>query len=242
MPTVIETTFPTELALASLRPRGAVHSSPIDWRDQTIYFLLPDRFSDERVSERPLYDRTQPEQFRPADTRAWMEAGKVFQGGTLKGIQARLDYLQTLGVTTLWVGPVWRQRADLQTYHGYGIQNFLDVDPRFGSRQDLRDLVDAAHARGMYVILDIIYNHSGNNWFYDDHGRAVNTMPYRFAPPYNFYSWRSQLGMPTRMIQDVDDGVFPREFQNTQTPEHYKGGEIAILTQFLISSTIPIST
>jgi glycosidase len=216
MPTVIEPTFPTELAHASLRPRGVVHPSPLDWRDQTIYFLLPDRFSDERVDERPLYNRAQPEQFRPADTRAWMEAGKVFQGGTLKGIQARLAYLQDLGVTTLWVGPVWRQRADLQTYHGYGIQNFLDVDPRFGTRQDLRDLVDAAHARGMYVILDIIYNHSGNNWYYDDHGRAVSTMPYRFAPPYAFHSWRSRLGMPQRIIQDVDDGVFPREFQNLE--------------------------
>ena len=70
--------------------------------------------------------------------------------------------------TTLWIGPCFRQRADLKTYHGYGIQDFLEVDPRFGTRKELRDLVDAAHAQGVYVILDIIYNHTGNNWFYDE--------------------------------------------------------------------------
>jgi glycosidase len=212
--TPIEPTFPTELSRTSLRPRGRVHPSPIDWRDQTLYFLLPDRFSDGQDTERPLYDYRQPEQFRAQDTRTWMEAGKVFQGGTLKGIQSRLDYLHDLGVTALWIGPIWRQRADLQTYHGYGIQNFLDVDPRFGTRQDLRDLVDAAHDRGMYVLLDIIYNHSGNNWFYDDKGEPRTTLPYRYAPPYGFHSWRSRLGAPTRFIQDVDDGVLPHEFQN----------------------------
>ena len=52
----------------------------------------------------------------------------------------------------------------LDTYHGYAIQDFLEVDPRFGTRQDLVDLVDAAHAKGLRVILDIIFNHSGHNW------------------------------------------------------------------------------
>jgi len=66
-----------------------------------------------------------------------MQAGKIFQGGTLRGITSKLDYLRDLGVTCLWIGPVWKQRADLETYHGYGIQNFLDVDPRFGTRQDI---------------------------------------------------------------------------------------------------------
>src|SRR4051794_17145236 len=81
--------------------------------------------------------------------------------------QAR--YLQSLGITTLWIGPIWKQRSEDNTsYHGYAIQNFLDVDPRFGTRQDLRDLVDAAHDRGMYVLLDVIYNHMGNNFFYAD--------------------------------------------------------------------------
>mgnify|MGYP005841535483 CR=1 FL=1 len=210
----IEATFPTDLAQASLRPRGPVHPSPVDWRDQVIYFLLPDRFSDGGEAGRPLYDRAQPEQFRVGDTAAWMAGGMRFQGGTLKGVQSHLGYLRDLGVTTLWIGPIWRQRAELQTYHGYAIQNFLDVDPRFGTREDLRALVDAAHEQGMYVLLDIIYNHSGNNWYYDDHGAPRETMPYRYAPPYPFHGWRSRAGAPTHHITDVDDAVFPREFQN----------------------------
>lgn len=130
------------------------------------------------------------------------------------GIQSKLPYLARLGVTALWIGPVWKQRADLQTYHGYGIQDFLDVDPRFGTRRELRDLVDAAHARGIYVILDIIYNHSGNNWFYDDAGTPRATMGYRFAPPYALGSWRSATGASIASIAGREDGVWPREFQN----------------------------
>jgi glycosidase len=214
----IEPTFPTDLDDASLRPRGRVHPSPTDWRDQVIYFLLPDRFSDGGEDARPRYDRAQPEAHRAQDTAAWMAAGKVFQGGTLKGVQSKLGYLRDLGVTTLWIGPILRQRADLQTYHGYAIQNFLDVDPRYGTREDLRTLVDAAHDKGMYVLLDIIYNHSGNNWYYDDHGAPRDSMPYRYTPPYPFHAWRSRAGAPTRHITDVDDAVFPRQFQN---PEWY---------------------
>jgi glycosidase len=212
--TAIESTAPRTLAECDLRPRGAVHPSPLDWRDQVIYFLLPDRFSDGRESTRPRFDRTQPAQYHTPDKRTWMDSGKRFQGGTLKGIQSKLSYLRDLGVSTLWVGPVWKQRRELETYHGYGIQNFLDVDPRFGTAQDLRDLVDDAHRLGMYVLLDIIYNHTGNNWFYDDRGMPRDTMPYRYEPAYPFHSWRSGSGQPTQTIVDVDDGVWPREFQN----------------------------
>ena len=186
MATIIEKNPPRALSNADLSPRGRVFPSPINWRDQILYQLLPDRFSDAREMERPLFDRTNPEQFRASHQGNWMAAGQKFNGGTLKGIESKLDYLQNLGVTTVWINPPWKQRIDLETYHGYGIQNFLDIDPRFGTRQDLRDLVDAAHDRGMYVILDVIYNHSGSNWFYQDEtdGSPKETMPYRSSPPY----------------------------------------------------------
>lgn len=209
----IETHAPLSLTEANLRPRGRVYPSPIDWRDQNLYFLLPDRFSDAQESSRPLFDPTQPSTFQASDVAAWMEGGKRFQGGTLRGIRSKLDYLKDLGITALWIGPIWKQRADLETYHGYGIQNFLEVDPRFGTRQDLRDLVDAAHDRGIYVLLDIILNHTGNNWYYDNMGQAWNSMPYRYAPPYPVHSWRSGAGEPIRTLESVEDGVYPREFQ-----------------------------
>jgi glycosidase len=216
MSTIVEQLAPSEIFNADLRPRGKVHPSPVSWRDQVLYFLLPDRFSDGRECERHLFDRSDAQRYK-AEKRVWMEGGKGFQGGTLRGIKSKLDYIKELGATTLWIGPVWRQRADLETYHGYGIQNFLDVDPRFGTRQDLRNLVDAAHEKNMYVLVDVIYNHSGNNWFYlDSSGRISDTITYRFEPPYSTGGWRSQTGEPTARIEDVDDGVWPEDFQNTE--------------------------
>jgi glycosidase len=226
MPTTpIEAHAPATVSAADLQPRGRVHRSPITWRDQVLYFLLPDRFSDGQEAQRPRFDRALPHQHDASHKATWMAAGKAFQGGTLKGIASKLDYLQRLGATALWVGPVWRQRRDLQTYHGYGIQNFLDVDPRFGSRQDLRDLVDAAHDRDMYVVLDVIYNHTGNNWFYDHGGLGKETLPYRYQPPYPFHGWRSSTGSSTPTISTPDDGIWPQEFQD---PDWYtRAGEIA---------------
>ncbi|HIK43233.1 alpha-amylase family glycosyl hydrolase [Thermoleptolyngbya sp. M55_K2018_002] len=215
MLTVIEPQAPRRLADADLNPRGRVFPSPLSWRDQFLYQLLPDRFSDGREGERPMFDRHRPEQFRAESKAAWMAAGNRFNGGTLKGILSKLDYLQTLGVTTLWLNPPWKQRIDSETYHGYGIQNFLEVDPRFGTRQDLRDLVDAAHDRGMYVVLDIIYNHSGSNWYYrGPEGSPAETMPYRFSPPYEIHGWRSHDSRSIPQPLTLEDGVFPEEFQN----------------------------
>lgn len=214
MPVVIEYIAPEQLDQADLKPRESVFPSPGDWRDQVFYFLLPDRFNDGQADQRPLYDPSNPEQFKAADKRTWMEDGKKFQGGKLKGIQDKLDYLKNLGVTTLWIGPPWRQRKDLETYHGYGIQNFLEIDPRFGTRQDLRNLVDAAHDRGMYVLLDIIYNHTGNNWYYDQNGTPASTTSYRFSPPYPVHGWRSGTGNSISAIHSLEDGVWPKDFQN----------------------------
>ncbi len=213
--TIIEKLSPQQLTQTSLKPRGKVHPSPRSWRDQIFYQLLPDRFSDGKEAERPLFEYNNPQKFQVEDKAAWMEAGTKFNGGNLKGIVSKLDYLQNLGVTTLWINPPWKQRCDLETYHGYGIQNFLDIDPRFGTRQELRDLIDEAHRRGMYVVLDIIFNHSGNNWFYrDENGQAKDTMPYRLEPPHPFGGWRSARGQSIPTPVNLEDGVWPKEFQN----------------------------
>jgi glycosidase len=214
--TIVEAEAPAELRQASVVPRGPVHASPLDWRDQVMYFLLPDRFSDGREDSRPPFDRTDPGAFVAADRVAWAASGRGFQGGTLKGLASKLDYLRDLGVTVLWIGPVWRQRPDLDTYHGYGIQNFLDVDPRFGTRQDLRDFVDLAHDRGLYVLLDVIYNHSGDNWYYDVAGTPRSEVAYRFQPPHPFHGWRGGDGRSKPVIESTDDGVWPRELQDVE--------------------------
>src|SRR5580765_2132366 len=176
---------PTSIGPVALPRREAFFASPVDWRNEVLYFLLPDRFSDGKDKTRPLLDRGNLAAARPAWFRfdEWARSGgERWQGGTIAGITSRLDYLETLGVTAIWVGPIFKQRGHLDTYHGYAIQDFLEVDPRFGTRQDLVDLVDAAHAKKLRVILDIIFNHSGHNWDYKNG---------QIDPPYlawaNFY-------------------------------------------------------
>ena len=213
--------------------------SPIDWRDEVLYFLLPDRFSDGKEAARPLLTRAEIQSLRTASSRPgwnwqqWAESGKRWQGGTLNGIRGRLSYLKTLGVTSIWVGPIFKQRARVDSYHGYGVQDFLDVDPRFGTRRDLIDLVAAAHQQGMRIILDIIVNHSGDNWGYVPPGQgpsaAANETPYLGWP--NFYgnpndpassgwelAWRDehQTGFTTSgaAIGGRHEGAWPRDFQS----------------------------
>src|ERR1700674_5228789 len=137
---------PPQIRDVFLPRRQAGYPSPLDWRDEIIYFLLPDRFSDGQETGPPL-DPTTRTQHRPPGFRwdRWAESGgSRFQGGSIAGITSKLDYIAGLGASTIWVGPVWKQRAHKDDYHGYAIQDFLEVDPRFGSRADLVDLVAKA--------------------------------------------------------------------------------------------------
>jgi glycosidase len=87
-------------------------------------------------------------------------------------IVERLDYIKNLGCTAIWISPFVKNRIDRgDTYHGYGAQDFLQVDPRFGTLDDLRALTAAAHAQGMYVIADIVLNHTGDVWSYPNGDR-----------------------------------------------------------------------
>lgn len=151
--------------------------SPESWEDEILYFLLVDRFSDGKEQGGfhpvdPALARSTP-RFRLSDRDskpfgAWFEAGKGWCGGNIAGLRDKLDYLTDLGATALWVSPVLKQRSGADTYHGYAIQDFLDVDPRFGTREDLRELVAAAHERGIRVVLDIVLNHAGDVFAYAD--------------------------------------------------------------------------
>ena len=209
-----ELSIPETITEINLGVRTKGYPSPETWRDQVLYFLLPDRFSDGGELQRPLFDRNNPNQYKALDKGAWMSSGTRFQGGTIKGITSKLDYLRGLGITALWIGPLFKQRMDLQTYHGYAIQNFLDVDPRFGTVDDLKELVSEAHNRGMYIILDAIYNHTGDNWFYNENGEIRESVDYRFQPPHDFGAWRAADGNASSTINSRDDGVWPKEFQN----------------------------
>ncbi len=140
------------------------------WREEFIYFLLVDRFHD--GSARTPVNQT--------GRSPGVQVPDDFYGGTIKGITRNLDYIAGLGCTAVWLSPVFENNAG--AYHGYNINNYLDIDPHFGTKQDLVDLVDAAHQRNppMRIILDVVINHSGDNWGYP--GDA----PYYFANDQQF--------------------------------------------------------
>ena len=213
MTPILEERAPTTLKEVRFEPYGKVTPSPTDWRNQVFYFLLPDRFSNGEESGNQRFNIKNPGEFKAKDKKKWMAGGKSFQGGTIKGVKSKLGYLRDLGITALWLGPIWKQRKDLETYHGYGIQNFLEIDPRFGNKEDLRNLVHEAHAQDIYVILDIIYNHTGNNWYYKIGEHPWDMVGYRYQPPYDFFGWRSGEGKPMHSVLGNEDAVWPEEFQ-----------------------------
>lgn len=124
-----------------------------EWREEFIYFALVDRFHDS-AARPPVSQTGRSPGFRTQD---------AFYGGTLAGITQHLDYIAGLGCTAVWLSPVFENNG--HSYHGYDIANYLAVDPHFGTKQDLIDLVARAHTmtRGgqpwpMKVILDVVTN------------------------------------------------------------------------------------
>jgi glycosidase len=231
-----------ELDFAALTRRKFT-PSPAAWEDQVLYFLLLDRFSDGKEKDgyrdndnRPVNTGVTP-LYRPeapgrVDYDTWFRAGGGWHGGTLRGLRSKLGYLRRLGITALWVSPIFRQVAFEPSYHGYGIQNFLDVDPHFGTREEFRDFVQAAHEQGIAVILDIVAHHTGNVFSYDPDryathdpatGRWYND-PRWDGKPYAVGGFNDRNGHPTlpfaarRQAAALeaawpDGAIWPREFQ-----------------------------
>lgn len=129
-----------------------------EWREEFIYFLMVDRFHDD-LTRKPVKSNR---------SKGYGESEQLKHtcGGTLRGIINNLDYISDLGCTALWLSPLFENNPE--SYHGYAIQNYLEIDKRFGTKEDLEELVDAAHKLDMRVFLDVVLHHSGNNWFYPD--------------------------------------------------------------------------
>ena len=194
------------LAMAAAAPQAlakpvqaspAPAATPLDYRarlpqDEVIYFLLPDRF----------------ENGDPTNDRGGLTGGRdktgfdptakgFFHGGDLKGLTQRLDYVQSLGATAIWVGPVFKNKpvqgaAGQQSagYHGYWITDFTQVDPHLGTNADFAALVGAAHGRGMKVYMDIIINHTADVIQYRE-CVGQRACPYRSRAD---YPYRRRLG------------------------------------------------
>ncbi len=145
----------------AIKPRrkgnGTAYAQGVTSADM-VYLIMPDRFSNgdtsnDRISG--MLDQT-------------LNRDTVFNrhGGDLKGIQNHLDYLDDLGVTTLWLNPVIENDMPDRTEHGYAFTNHYQVDRRIGGDAAYQALIDATHARGMKMIQDAVYNHVGIEHFF----------------------------------------------------------------------------
>jgi glycosidase len=209
-----------QAARAAAGPGGAAAApfpSPPDWRDQWIYFLMLDRFN----------NSISPPKHQPFDDPQFFG----FQGGAFAGVQQQVPYIKSLGAGAIWLTPVLRNFGfDKQTYHGYGIHDFLRAEPRFATNpanadNELRDLVDAAHQAGLYVIFDIVLNHTGDAFAYQcQQGDVVcigsQGAKASFSNQIQPVLWRDANGVPTFPIVEsipnppVDAVVWPSELQH----------------------------
>lgn len=199
---------------------AALAASPVaaeSYRDRTpeqevIYFVLPDRFANgnESNDRGGITGDRLDHGFDPAHKG-------FYHGGDLAGLTERLDYIQSLGATAIWLGPIYKNKPvqgspgnESSGYHGYWITDFTQVDPHFGTREEMKRFVDAAHARGMKVYLDIITNHT------------ADVIKYRECPE-NDCAYRGHADYPYSTRGDAEGERINRGFSGVeeQTAENF---------------------
>ena len=126
-----------------------------------LYLIMPDRFANGDPSNDNLLMKTTYKTDRNDPSAR--------HGGDLAGIEKHLDYIEDLGVTAIWLNPVLENDMQGGSYHGYATTNYYRVDPRFGTNEDYVRLIDKTHAKGMRVVMDMIFNHCGSDhiWMKD---------------------------------------------------------------------------
>ena len=202
-------------------PAAAATASPEDWRDRWIYFLMLDRFNN--PSAAPNHSPFDDPNF------------SGFQGGKFSGVRQQLAYIKNLGAGAIWLSPALKNfHFDQNTYHGYGIHNFIAAEPRFADNpaaadDELRALVDRAHQQDLLVIFDIVLNHSGNAFAYqydpsDQLSISTQGAQASFHSSAQPVQWRDATGTARPDWPDVanipnpqlDAVVWPSELQHNQ--------------------------
>ncbi len=152
-------------------------------REELMYFLLIDRFHDGKARETIFSENGFGNQ----------DELKARCGGTIRGIILNLKYIAEMGFTSIWINPFLQNNPE--SYHGYAIENFLEVDQAFGTKEDLVEFVSTAHQYHIKVFFDVVLNHTGDNWSYISHNPVYN-----HDKNYAVKSWRyKDLPVPTEL-------------------------------------------
>ncbi len=171
--------------------------SNLDWMKQgAIYHIFIDRFAGFH------------------DTKNW--DSPVFLGGTIKGIIDKLPYLRDLGITTLWISPFYTTSA----YHGYHITDFYQVDPHFGTQDDIKELIRESHDSNLHIIADFVPNHcSKEHPFFKEAQHDKNSQVLRLVLLH-------RLARPLPLFPECERHPETQPQQPTDTRSHHQCREI----------------
>lgn len=183
-------------------------------QDEVIYFLLTDRYE----NGDPSNDRGRLRGGRLATGFDPTDKG-FYHGGDLKGLTSRLDYIQSLGATAIWLAPIFKNKPvqgapgkESASYHGYWITDFTRPDPHFGTEAELHEFITAAHKRGIKVYLDIVTNHTADVIVYQE--CPASACPYRSRADFPYTRHGGVYG------QSINEGFTGDEAPN-QTAENF---------------------
>lgn len=218
------------LATTFVPSPACAQQDPGFWQGQSIYQIITDRFFDGDSSNNNAEGN-----YNPSDS------GSV-HGGDFKGIEQKLDYIKALGATAIWISPVVLNGHG--QFHGYAGRDFYQVAPHWGSVADLQHMIQAAHARGILVIDDIIVNHGDDLIYSTDSGYANflappagYTLKYRscslsYAPPFDIYNstYTPANNALTNLFHNY--GAIP----DYNTAQHVELGELSGLDDFRTES------
>ena len=194
----------------SAKENNLLHVESPDWRKQIIYFLMIDRFADGD----PSNNNQGRNEYNPHSL-------KHFNGGDIVGVEQQLDYIKNLGATAVWLTPpvenMWYSSAsDYYGYHGYWALDFTQIDPHFGTLADYQSLAKTLHNNDMYLIQDIVVNHTAPLFGYSGTYNPENTAEHFYLFETGFQSAPTQS--PFDKINRLNQADFVADIYNWTTP------------------------
>lgn len=163
--------------------------------EDVLYLIMPDRFSNGN-RENDVVKGMKETKLDRTDSFAR-------HGGDLQGISNHLDYIADLGVTAIWLNPTQENDMEKGSYHGYAITDYYQIDRRFGSNEDFRELVNKAHEKGLKVVMDMIFNHCGSeNYLFKDKPSKEW---------FNFHSNYVQTSFKTASVMDIHASEYEKK-------------------------------
>ncbi len=192
--------------------------------DESIYFVMTDRFENGDTSNDfgGLSAGDKASGFMPSDIGGW-------HGGDFKGLASRLEYIKSMGFTSIWITPPVKQKyvqGDSAAYHGYWGLDFTTVDPHLGSEEDLKELIKEAHALDMKVIFDVVLNHTADVIYYENGKPKTTAAEAKSKKPdwLNKISNYNNLGNSPAVERAIEvSDFFGLDDINTKKPEVIQG-------------------